>query len=87
MTYVITQGCVGKKDASCVSACPVDAIHPAPGEAGYETADQLYIDPTECVDCGACEPQCPHEAIYVDSEVPQEWHDYIEVNSQFFETR
>src|SRR5438552_711387 len=53
--YVITQPCIATKDASCVDACPVDCIHPTPGEPEFETAEMLYINPNECTCCGACE--------------------------------
>ena len=56
MTYVITEPCIGTKDRSCVDVCPVDCIH--------EGEDMLFIDPEECIDCGACEPECPVEAIF-----------------------
>jgi NAD-dependent dihydropyrimidine dehydrogenase PreA subunit len=55
VTYVITEPCVDTKDRSCIDVCPVDCIH----EAGR----MLVIDPEECIDCGACEPECPVEAI------------------------
>ena len=55
MTYVIAQPCVDVKDRACVDECPVDCI--------YEGSRSLYINPNECVDCGACEPVCPTEAI------------------------
>jgi NAD-dependent dihydropyrimidine dehydrogenase PreA subunit len=84
--YVITEPCIGKKDGSCVEVCPVDAIHPGPTEPGHDAHEQLYIDPTECIDCGACEPCCPHEAIYEESDVPQEWRGSIEVNARFFQS-
>jgi len=84
MAYVITQKCIGEKDASCVDVCPVDCIHPAPGEVGYEEAEQLHINPDECIDCGACEPACPVEAIYEESAVPAQWRSYIKVNADFF---
>jgi ferredoxin len=56
MPYVITEPCIGTKDASCVEVCPVDCI--------YEGEDQYYIHPDECIDCGACEPECPVTAIF-----------------------
>ena len=64
MTYVITQPCIGVKDASCVDVCPVDCIHPSQNEEGFDEAEQLYINPDECIDCGACEPACPVTAIF-----------------------
>ncbi|GAB4109414.1 MAG: ferredoxin family protein [Roseiflexaceae bacterium] len=76
MAYVITEACVGTKDASCVAVCPVDCI--------YEGTDQYYINPDECIDCGACEPECPVEAIFPDDSVPDELQQYIAKNRGFF---
>lgn len=84
MAYVITEPCIGTKDASCVSVCPVDCIHPGPSESEYENVPQLYIDPDECIDCGACVTVCPVEAIYPEYEVPEEWQSYIEINRAYF---
>jgi ferredoxin len=78
MTYVIAEPCVDVKDKSCIEECPVDCI--------YEGGRMLYIQPDECVDCGACEPVCPVEAIYYEDDVPAPWKQYAEVNSGFFQT-
>ena len=84
MAYVITQPCIGSKDASCVDVCPVDCIHPSPNEDEFETVEQLYINANECIDCGACEPACPVTAIFEESAVPDEWRHYIKLNTDFF---
>ena len=84
MTYVIVQPCVGVKDGSCVDVCPVDCIHPAEGEGDYENVDMLYINPEECIDCGACEPACPVTAIFEESAVPEQWKEYIQINADYF---
>ena len=84
MTYVITQPCIGEKDASCVDVCPVDAIHPTSSEAEFAQEQQLYINPDECIDCGACEPACPFTAIFEESAVPAEWQSFIQLNADFF---
>lgn len=76
MTYVITFPCVDLKDKACIEECPVDCI--------YEGDRMLYIQPDECVDCGACEPVCPVEAIYYEDDVPEEWSDYTAANAEFF---
>ncbi len=76
MTYIIAEPCIGEKDRSCVDVCPVDCIH--------EGDDQLYIDPEECIDCGACEPECPVEAIFPEDVVPQKWESFIAKNYDFF---
>jgi ferredoxin len=78
MTYVITEACIGTKDASCVEACPVDCIHSTDADPQY------YIDPDTCIDCGACEPVCPVNAIYAESDVPAEYKQYIQINADYF---
>ncbi len=76
MTYVIAEPCVDVKDRACVDECPVDCI--------YEGDRMLYIQPDECVDCGACEPVCPVEAIYYEDDLPAQWADYYTANVEFF---
>ena len=83
MTYVITEPCIGVKDNSCVEVCPVDCIHPT--ESENQDADQmLYIDPDECIDCGACEPACPVTAIFAEDDLPEEWAEYTELNAVWY---
>ena len=77
MTYVITEPCIGTKDQSCVEVCPVDCI--------YDGGDHFMINPEECIDCGACEPECPVEAIYPEDEVPEEMESYITKAANYFE--
>ena len=91
MTYIIAEPCVGVCDTACVDVCPVDCIHPTRDEwpdKGYDENNlegkMLYIDPEECIDCGACEPECPVEAIYEESEVPEEWASYIDKNYEYY---
>ncbi len=67
MAYVIAEPCIGVKDTACVNACPVDCIHPRKDEADFNSSAQLYIDPQECIDCGACVPVCPVSAIFARS--------------------
>jgi len=76
VTYVIALPCVDLKDKACIEECPVDCI--------YEGGRMLYIQPDECVDCGACEPVCPVEAIFYEDDVPEEWKDYTAANAEFF---
>ncbi|MGH3376835.1 MAG: ferredoxin [Actinoallomurus sp.] len=76
MPYVITQGCVDVMDRSCVDECPVDCI--------YEGRRKLYINPGECIDCGACEPVCPQDAIYHDRRVPAGQAGFAAGNARFF---
>jgi len=94
MTYIIADPCVGTCDTACVEVCPVDCIHgpddpEGSGEeakaSGYDaTNKQLYINPEECIDCGACEPECPVDAIYDEDEVPDEYETSIDKNYSFF---
>lgn len=76
MPFVICQPCIDVKDAACVEVCPVDCIH--------EGDDMYYIDPNECIDCGVCEPECPVEAIFEESAVPDQWQSFIAKNADFF---
>ncbi len=85
MAYIITEPCIGTKDLSCVDVCPVDCIHPRKDEGDFEPATQLYIHPDECIDCGACVPACPVEAIFALEEVPEKWANYIEINTKHFQ--
>ncbi|MBS1895511.1 MAG: ferredoxin family protein [Actinobacteria bacterium] len=84
MTYVIAEPCIGNRDASCVAVCPVDCIHPTPEESGYEGADQLFINPDECIDCNSCVSECPVDAIYADSELPEDWAGFLAKNAAFY---
>jgi NAD-dependent dihydropyrimidine dehydrogenase PreA subunit len=76
VTYVIGQPCIDVVDRACVEECPVDCI--------YEGARALYIHPDECVDCGACEPVCPVEAIYYEDDLPDAFKPYLVDNERFF---
>ncbi len=76
MAYVIAEPCIGVKDRACVDACPVDCI--------YDGEDQLYINPDECIDCGACVDPCPVDAIFHEDELPTKWNWYKGKNADFF---
>ncbi len=77
MPYIIAEPCIDVKDKSCVEACPVDCI--------YEGEKQLFIEPNECIDCGACVDPCPVDAIFHEDEIPEKWQGFIKENSDFFE--
>src|ERR1700746_2462030 len=83
MAYVIAEPCIGTKDTACVDVCPVDCIHPRKDEPAYESETQLYINPTECIDCGACVPVCPVTAIFALEDLPEKWQSYIEINKNY----
>jgi NAD-dependent dihydropyrimidine dehydrogenase PreA subunit len=76
VTFVITSTCLDLKDMSCIEECPVDCI--------YEGGRKLYIQPKECIDCGACEPVCPVDAIYPDRSLPAEQAADKDDNRDFF---
>ena len=78
MPHIVTDSCVRCKYTDCVEVCPVDCFH--------EAEHLLVIDPQECIDCGACVPACPVEAIFLDEDVPKEQWDYIALNEQLSET-
>jgi NAD-dependent dihydropyrimidine dehydrogenase PreA subunit len=84
LAYTIAEPCIGVKDASCVEVCPVDCIHPGQNEPGFQETDQLYIDPNECIDCGACEEACPVTAIFENDAVPEQWAEYKAKNAEYF---
>jgi len=73
MAHVVTEPCVGCKYTDCVVVCP--------SECFYGDEKQLYIDPDDCIDCGACIPECPVEAIYLDDNVPEKWTGYVQLNA------
>ena len=78
MPYVISEACIGVKDKSCVDVCPVDCI--------YEGPEMLFIHPDECIDCGACEPECPVTAIFPEEDVPANQRQYIQINRDVFKS-
>jgi NAD-dependent dihydropyrimidine dehydrogenase PreA subunit len=84
MPHIIGEPCIGTKDTSCVEVCPVDCIHPTKNEPGFETAEQLFIDPDTCIDCGLCVDECPVKAIYPEEDLPQEWNRYVQINVDYY---
>src|SRR6266498_2881038 len=84
MAYVIAEPCIGTKDTACVDACPVDCIHPKKDEANHADAEMLYIDPVECIDCGACVPVCPVSAIFALDDLPEKWASFTQKNAEYY---
>ncbi|WP_168701936.1 FAD-dependent oxidoreductase [Gordonia paraffinivorans] len=82
MAHVITRPCCN--DASCVSVCPVNCIHPTPDEPEFLTAEALYIDPETCIDCGACIDECPVEAIVPDDQLTEKDEPYLQINADYY---
>jgi len=92
MAHVITQKCVGTCDSACVDVCPCDCIAgPIPIDQlralPPAQRGQLFIDPDDCIDCGACLAECPAAAIYLDDDVPAEHRADIARNAEFFVKR
>jgi len=82
MAYVITEACT--KDELCVEACPVDCIHPKKDEAGFEEAKHLFVEPDDCIDCGACVPVCPSNAVFPLDELPAELAHFAAENAAHY---
>ena len=78
MTYVVTEACIDVKDKSCIDVCPVDCIHETDADR------MVFIDPEECIDCGACVDPCPVEAIYAEDELSSEMLPWMNLNAQYF---
>lgn len=74
MTYVVAEPCFACRYTDCVVVCPVECFH--------EGEQMLFIDPDVCIDCDACRPECPVEAIFADTAVPEQWADYKELNAE-----
>ncbi len=72
MTHVVTSACIDHKYQDCVAVCPVDAFR--------ELDNYLVIDPDDCIDCGACIPECPVEAIFADTDLPNEHKEWLDRN-------
>jgi len=94
MTYIIVEVCKGTCDTSCVDVCPVDCIYPPEGytledddkKRILKDGEMLYIHPEECIDCEACVPECPVEAIFHEDNLPEEWAEYTELNVELSQT-
>lgn len=74
MAYVVAEPCIKCKHTDCVSVCPVDCFH--------EGSNFMAIDPSTCIDCGACVPECPVTAIFAESDLPARWTHYKALNAR-----
>ena len=75
MAYVVAEPCVKCKYTDCVDVCPVACF--------YEGENSLVIHPEECIDCGACESECPTQAIFEQDDLPDKWKHWIEINAVY----
>ncbi len=82
MAYVITDTCT--KDALCVDVCPTDCIHPKKDEPDFEAETQLFVDPVECIDCGACVPVCTTDSVHALEDVPEDKKEFIDRNAAYY---
>ncbi|MEZ4264730.1 MAG: ferredoxin family protein [Myxococcota bacterium] len=74
MAYIVAEPCIKCKYTDCVAVCPVDCF--------YEGENMLVINPDECIDCGACEPECPVNAIFEEDDLPEKWSEYTPLNAR-----
>ena len=74
MAFVVCEPCRDCKYTDCVVVCPCECF--------YQDEHMLYIDPTHCIDCDACAPECPVDAIFADTQVPAPWQSYIDLNAE-----
>jgi ferredoxin len=73
MPYVVTENCVDCRFTDCVEVCPVDCF--------FADGNMLVIHPDECIDCGACEPACPVEAIFAVDDLPADQAKWEKINA------
>ncbi len=78
MTFVVTEQCIRCKYTDCVDVCPVDCFHEGP--------NFLVIDPEVCIDCALCVPECPVDAIYEESELPEDQLEFLKINAELAKT-
>ena len=76
MAFIVVESCIKCKLTDCVEVCPVDCF--------YEGPNMLVINPDECIDCAACEPVCPVNAIFAEDAVPSNWSEYVAKNYDYF---
>jgi len=74
MTHIVAEPCFNCKYTDCVVVCPVECF--------YEGEQILVIHPDECIDCEACVPECPVEAIFHEDNLPEQWAGYTELNAE-----
>jgi ferredoxin len=83
MAFIITESCT--KDEKCVEVCPVDCIHPRKDEEKFADVAQLFIDPVNCIDCGACVPVCEFNAIFAEADLPENLAGFVAKNAEYYQ--
>lgn len=84
MAFVIAEPCIDVKDTACVDACPVDCIGPKRDDADFSDTTMLFINPVQCIDCGACVPVCPVSAIFAEGDLPEKWDHFMKINADHY---
>lgn len=82
MAYAITDTCI--KDSLCVNACPTDCIHPKEDEPGFAEATQMYVDPENCIDCGACVGVCTSDSMFAADQLPEDKQEFLAKNAAYY---
>jgi len=83
MAFIIVDTCT--KDEKCIDVCPVDCIHPRKDEPQFADATQLYVDPVNCIDCGACVPVCEASAIFAEADLPENYASFAAKNAEYYQ--
>jgi ferredoxin len=74
VSHIVTANCNDCKYTDCCVVCPVECF--------YQDEMMLYIDPQDCIDCEACVPECPVEAIFAEANTPAQWTSYVQLNAE-----
>jgi ferredoxin len=82
MPYVVTDNCKDCRFTDCVTVCPVDCFY-FHNNTEEKHKNMIFINPDECIDCGACLPECPVEAIYPEEDLPDELKHFLDVNAKY----
>ncbi len=84
MAYTIAEPCIDTNDSANVEECQVVCIHPKKDAPEFASENKLYIDPETCIDCGACVPVCPVQAIFPNEELPEKWANFAQIDADWF---
>lgn len=73
MAHVVAEPCIGCRSLDCADVCPVDCF--------VDADTLLVIDPDVCIDCEACVPACPADAIFASDALPEQWRPFQDLNA------